>query len=168
MSQAIFNQEEILTIDSKILDDLKQKAAHSEMRRIRLCLHDSPDALVHEMINVFYKDSYIRPHRHPAGKPETYHMLEGEMLTLIFNDTGEVLRKIHLSEKGKEHPFLIRTTAGIWHMPIPLSSQVVFKETFTGPFVKETDVEYASWSPAENDAEKVAVYMRSLKAGFHH
>jgi len=42
------------------------------------------------------------------------------------------------------------------------TEQLVFYETLEGPFERESMNEWAPWSPAEDDPEAIAKYLRSF------
>lgn len=144
MENTIFNADDIYVLDNERLAELKRIALAHPLRRSRVCLHHSRDSGVQEMVIVAHRDSLIEAHRHPANKPESYHILEGSMLVRIFDNDGGVLREIALNDHA--NPKMYRIAGGIWHQPIPLTEWVVYHEVFTGPFLKETDVIYSNWS----------------------
>lgn len=164
MEDVIFNVKSILSISKADIASLKQLALKSWRKRSRLCLHRSNDDSTHEMILVFHKSTYIRPHRHPHGKTESYHVVEGAMTVLFFDDFGNVIESIGMGEHSTGKPFLYRLSDSIWHMPLPQTEWLIYHETFTGPFIKDSDVEYAAWAPAENNALEVDAYLTKLNA----
>jgi glucose-6-phosphate isomerase len=116
------------------------------------------------MVLVLCGRSYLRPHRHPANKNESYHVLEGELAVYLFDDEGQVTRTIELGAAHTGRPFLYRLCAPLWHMPVPHSPVVVYHEVMTGPFDKDRDVEYASWSPEEGNEKAVEAFLRTCGA----
>lgn len=150
MSYTVFNKESILTIDLKVLLELKKAAKQSPDRRARLCLHEYPEQSVNEMLLVMCKDSYIKPHRHPPGKHESYYIIEGEMDVLLFDDMGNVIKKIEMGMPGSDKIFMYRLSKNIWHQPVAKTEFVAYCEIFKGPFNKERDVEYAKWPGTNN------------------
>ena len=126
MATAIFNSEAIAEVNLKTIEYLKIQAAKEPFRRFRLCLHHSVENEVQESVIVFCRDTYIRPHRHPNNKPESYHIIKGEMSVFFFDDSGRVVRKIEMGEVGSEKTFFYRLSASTWHIPVPSSEFVVF------------------------------------------
>lgn len=137
-------ESEISTVDRSLIRSLKEIASDTAKKRSRLIVgrEDSP---VQEMFIVLGKDSYVRPHRHPKDKPESYFVIEGELDVLLFKEDGSEHRTIRLS---KETPFY-RMKGGWFHQPVAVTEWCVYKETYAGPFVKESDVEYAAWAAEE-------------------
>ncbi|HLA13665.1 MAG TPA: WbuC family cupin fold metalloprotein [Gemmatimonadaceae bacterium] len=151
----IYASENIEFVGPETLERLKELAREHTSRRSRLCLHHDQNAPTHEMIVVAHKSTYIRAHRHPKHKSESYHVIEGEMEVRIFGARGELLRVVRL-RSDLRGAFMSRVTNGEWHQPVPLTEWVVYHETYSGPFEKNVDVEYASWAPEERGPEGAA------------
>ena len=145
MQNILHNSTDVYVLDGQKISELKDIALAHPLKRSRVCLHGGSGSPVQEMIIVAHHDTLIEPHRHPDNKPESYHIVEGNLLVRIYAEDGTILRNIELSDSV--HPRFYRIHGGIWHQPIPLSEWVVYHEVFTGPFEKETDVIYASWYP---------------------
>lgn len=156
-STTFFCGEEIIEIHPGQLNQLKEVASKAPLRRARLCLHRDHRDKVQEMVIVFCKDSYVRPHRH-LNKSESFHVIEGELLVVIFNEEGKVTKKIKMSPYGRDETFLYRLSTGLWHTVVPLSEFVVIHETATGPFIKDEN-NMANWAPDGNDTEEIRAFI---------
>lgn len=143
ISSTIRSNTEIFILDEKVIVQLKKLALQDPLKRSRICLHEDNHSCVQEMIIVAHKNTLIEPHRHPLNKPESYHIIYGELLIKIFNDGGRVTKNISLSGDGPQKMYRIR--GGVWHQPIPVSEWAVYHEVYTGPFIKEIDVIYSEW-----------------------
>lgn len=132
-SSVIYNKESIAIVTADQLDSLKELAQSAPLKRSRLCLHLSPDDLVQEMVIVLQKDTLIRPHRH-KNKSESFHLIEGSILVVLFDENINPKQFIHLSANG-QHPFMYRLSSDEWHTVICLSEYAVFHEVTTGPFI---------------------------------
>lgn len=150
-------------VTPELVAELKRLALASPRRRARVCLHHSAAHPTQEMVIVFHRDSYMPPHRHPQGKSESYHLLEGSLRVFIFDDTGLVLGTLPLTAGGA---VLYRLAAPLWHMPVPTSEWVVYHEVYTGPFVKTTDVEFPPWAPPESRPDEAVAYVARLAAEY--
>lgn len=160
-AEALFNEGAVLEVDVARVEELKRRALHSPSRRFRLCLHRSPDEAVQEMIVVHCRDNYSRPHLHP-DTASTCMILEGNLMVLLFDDTGAVTRRIELAAPGSGLPFVLRLDPNVWHMPVCRSELLVFYETMTGPFRRDAVNRWAPWSPAEDDPAGIAAYRARL------
>src|SRR6185437_4274735 len=64
-------QSEAVSATQDTIALLKDRAAHTQKRRARLCAHRDESAAVHEMLIAVQGDSYLRPHLH-RSKAESY------------------------------------------------------------------------------------------------
>jgi len=148
--EVLVTESDVTVISGKNIETIKHMALSSPLGRARICAHSSSDELLHEMLIVLAKDGYIAPHKH-LEKSESFHMIEGAMDVIIFNENGKVERKIELSAQNTEGlPFYYRLAKPLFHTVIPKTKVVVFHETTNGPFRRE-DTIYAEWAPAEDD-----------------
>ena len=143
MSTVIRNTQDTIYIDKKKLEELKILAQNDPNKRARICLHKDDGEMIQEMIIAFCKDSYIRPHRH-IDKSESYHIIEGRIEIIFFNDNGIEIDKVVLSDKIDEHPFLFRISNSAWHTVVPKSDFVIIHEVTKGPFNKNSS-EFPDW-----------------------
>ena len=149
------NTKDIFTISKSLVDGLKKKAKESPQKRYRYCIHKSNDHLTQEMIIVFHKDTILTPHRHPVGRSESYHVIEGAMNVYFFDDNGKVIGIIKLEEMSKNYNFYYRLSSHTWHLPVPTTEYMVYHETITGPFLTEADIEYPIWKDKYDTAQKI-------------
>ena len=140
MENIFYNTSEIFVLDDDYLKFLKLAALRHDLKRSRVCLHGENKESTQEMIIVVHKSSIIQPHRHPVGKSESYHVIEGSLAVNIFRDNGMIGCTVNLYDDS--NPRIYRILGGIWHQPVPLTEWVVYHEVFEGPFSKESDVIY--------------------------
>lgn len=154
-----FHSQEIIAIDVPKINELVKMAATAPLKRARHCLHRSQGDVVQEMVIAFWKGSYVRPHRH-RQKSESFHLMEGRLVVLFFNDGGELIHQIKM-----EHPggvLVFRNETALWHTVILLTEFAVVHEIATGPFVKE-ESEFAPWSPSPEDGVHVVEFMARME-----
>ena len=155
---AVFLESDVIVIGPQELDQVRQMAEQSPLRRARLCLHRDHNSLVQEMVIALFEDSYVRPHRH-QHKSESFHVIEGRLAVLLFDDTGRLIRRVELEPPGSAQASLYRLASSLWHTAVPLSRCVVFHETTSGPFSK-ADTEYAEWAPDGENHEAALEYLK--------
>jgi cupin fold WbuC family metalloprotein len=131
------------------IERLKDVALKSPLRRARLCLHRSDDDLLHEMIIVLTRACVFRPHRHEA-KSESYHMIEGRMLFIMFSNDGAPSAASLLTPPGQNGTVCFRMSDSIYHAVLPIDDIVVYQETTNGPFTPHSAT-IAPWAPTEPD-----------------
>ncbi|MCC7168603.1 MAG: WbuC family cupin fold metalloprotein [Rhodospirillales bacterium] len=162
MSGDVFHCEfDVCTVGGEWLDRLRVAACSSPRRRARLCLHRGPSDPVQEMIIVLCRDVLFRPHRH-RSKSESLHIIDGDILVVLFDEHGRVTSRIALAAPGDGRPFAYRLAADIWHTVIPATEFVALHESVAGPYVPE-DTEFAPWAPNVEGPE-LAAYLRRLEA----
>ena len=157
---AVFLASDVIVIGPQELHQVKQMAEESPLRRARLCLHRDHNCLVQEMVIALFEDSYVRPHRHRA-KSESFHVIEGHLAVLLFDDTGRLTHRVELGPSGSAQAPIYRLSSSLWHTAVPLSSCVVFHETTSGPFCK-ADTEYADWAPSGENHEAALEYLKRV------
>jgi len=159
-NEFIENHDDIICVTRNDIEILKSKAMKNSRHRIRQNLHQSMNDQVHEMIIVHTVDTYVRPHRHTT-KSESFHLIEGNFTVIIFDDEGQIIRKIPMSATDSSRSFCYRIAPGIWHTLVAESEFIVFHETTAGPFAPN-QAEFAPWSPQEGE-EAVNPYLDSLR-----
>ena len=101
------------------------------------------------MIIVLSNQTYIRPHKH-INKTESFHIIEGLIDVVIFDETGNIVEVVHMGDLLSGHNFFYRLSDDYYHTPIIRSDFAVFHETINGPFDR-TDTIEAPWAPDEAD-----------------
>ena len=149
----VFKAEDI----SALLD----RAKRNNILRARICTHRSADAQVQEMLIAFWKESYIHPHRH-LGKSESFHLIEGELSVVFFDDLGVETDRIELSTFDRSKPIYFRSERADWHTVLIESEYAFIHETTAGPYDDESKL-LASWAPREEDSERVHEFLQSLR-----
>jgi cupin fold WbuC family metalloprotein len=133
----------------------------SERSRARLCAHESPEDLVHQMFIVHPRNAYIRPHRH-LKKAESMLIIEGEADYLCFDEQGSVEEIISMGSVSSKKIFYYSVSAGQFHSIRIRSDWLIFLEVTQGPFFKH-DTEYAHWSPHEKEEDSGLGFIDSLR-----
>jgi cupin fold WbuC family metalloprotein len=162
--ETIQNTDNIFSISPQGIHKLIQSAEENVRKRIRINMHLDLSDGVHEMIIVHKKGNYVRPHQHPK-KSESFHMISGELLVLIFNNEGKLTQVIPMAPFGnnKDYAFCYRSSPGTWHSIHILSDYVVFHETTNGPFDQQSS-QQAPFAPDELDVGNVKLYLEKISA----
>jgi cupin fold WbuC family metalloprotein len=159
-SIAYFCKKNPVKVDTKLISELKEVAARLGGENVRLCLHEGPDATLHEMIVLVHKGKYYRPHKH-LTKAESSYMIEGSMGIFVFDESGYIVDACLLESSEN---FLYRVGANMYHTIVPLTNIVIFHESKIGPFQREGDSLYPSWAPDGSNLEEVKNYTNKLLA----
>jgi cupin fold WbuC family metalloprotein len=129
----IQSEDQIAVIDDVMIRRMRDLALGSPDGRARLCLHHALSDPVQEMILALTSANCYPAHRH-RDKAESYHILEGDLAILIFDDAGRVTHRHLLSSAGPGSGKALRIGPMLWHAVVALSPTVVFHETTSGPF----------------------------------
>ena len=156
-SPIIYNSNEVFELSKNDLSVLRELAENADLRRSRICLHLSEKDSIQEMVIGLCRGSYIRPHRH-IGKSESYHIIEGELTVIIFDESGQVTQRVEMSANDAHLNLICRLSKEAWHTVIPRTEYVAFHEVTNGPF-KRSNSEYASWAPHESDSDAIALFL---------
>ncbi len=156
--EVFFLNEDVIALDQRSIGFVTEKALQNKRGRARICAHKNPEDSLHEMVIAIRSDSYICPHRH-LGKVESFHLIEGKGEVVLFNEKGEVIRRILLSKKDN---FYYRLNASLYHTVLIHSPILVIHETTNGPF---SPPEFAPFAPLEG-ASTTREYIKSLQCFF--
>jgi len=161
-STAFFSIKKPVCINSKLISELKEIWSKNPERNLRICLHESSSATFHEMVILETPGRYYRPHKHNA-KGESYHLIEGKLGVVNFEDDGQIIDSRILDATDK---FLYRVGESVFHCILPLTSPVIYHESKLGPFLGEGDSLWAPWSPSEKDSENIVEFSNRIAKFF--
>jgi cupin fold WbuC family metalloprotein len=152
---------EVAQVSSSHLESLTEELRGAPLGRARVCVHQSPQDLVQEMLIAVDRSSYVRPHRHLRGS-ESLHMILGELDVIIFDSGGEITEVVSMAAGSSTKSFFYRLSAPFFHTIILHSNQAVFHEVVMGPF-DPSQTEQAPWAPPVEDTSAAARYVELLR-----
>ncbi len=127
-SLAYFSRRESVSIGENIIDELEKVSEEKGKVNIRLCLQNSPDESLQDMVTLIYKNQTCkRPHKH-KGK-EAIHLMKGKLEILVFDEKLELIEKKELDTKGD---FMYRGEKNKYHIYVPLTDYALFREIREG------------------------------------
>jgi cupin fold WbuC family metalloprotein len=159
--ETIFVEDRIVRVTPADLRSLKERCLQNRRKRIRLCVHPSLDDRIHEMLIILSRETYIRPHIH-QGKSESFHMIEGSLDVVVFDEHGNILDVVELGDCATDRTLFYRLSDPHYHMPLIRSEIVLFHETTNGPFRREDSL-FAPWAPDESDKKEARTFMEKLE-----
>lgn len=120
-------------IDEKLIGGVIEEAKKSPRLRKNYNFHQSLDDKCHRFLNALEVGTEVPVHHH-ATKDETFIILKGRIRVNTYNDEGEILESIVLSqEEGRIGVDIPKNT---WHNVECLESGSVIFEVKEGPFVE--------------------------------
>lgn len=158
--EVFLTQGSIATVGPEDIATLRDAVCKSPKRRARINAHPGGDDLLHEMIIAIEPGSYIRPHKHP-GKSEAFHIIEGAVDIVVFDEAGDIDRVVSLSAQGGPSPFYYRMSEPHYHTLIIRSDLLVVHEITNGPFRPEGTV-FAEFAPLEGDVAAATAFQAAL------
>jgi cupin fold WbuC family metalloprotein len=114
------------------------------------------------MLIVSLCDTYVAPHRHFV-KSESMLVIEGLAEAIIFDEAGDVTKRVPMGPASSARTFFYRMPERIFHSLSIETEMLVFVESTKGPFRPE-DSENASWAPIHTDVPAGRRYIQSLVA----
>jgi len=152
MPEVIKNSEELLFINNDLVEQIIEEASQSQRHMARLLMHFDHEDPVQEMLIAMDRNCAVMPNRSP-GRSESLQVVQGELLLVIFDDNGNVVKRIEMGPAGSDKVFLYRLSSTPWHTMIPLTKMVVVHETLQGPF-KQSSEPLPDWIPGDSDSLK--------------
>ncbi len=140
----------MIKITTELLDEVTRKALQSPRKRMNYNFHPELSDPVQRLLNALEPWTYIRPHRH-AGKEESFVILRGSALAVVFNDDGSIRDHFILNHAGGN--LGVEFEENCYHMLTALEPHSVVYEIKEGPFIPHTEDTSAPWAPAEGTPE---------------
>lgn len=153
-------EEQIVRLGEQQIAFLKRQAASNARGRARICAHKTNEDALHEMVIAISAQSYIHPHKH-LGKSESFHVIEGKVDVVMFDDRGGIVDIIELGEAGSGRDFYYRLSDSAFHTFLIRTDFLVVHEVTNGPFVRDKTV-LAPFAPSEERLAKARAYMQEL------
>lgn len=152
--------EPIVRLGAEQIVFLKQQALSSNRKRARICTHRSNDDALHEMLIAIAASSYIHPHKH-TSKVESFHIIEGIVDVVVFDDFGTIVDVIELGDVTTGKNFYYRLSDSMFHTLIIHSDFLIVHEVTNGPFVANETI-LASFAPPESRHESAVAYIADV------
>jgi cupin fold WbuC family metalloprotein len=147
----------IVQIGGEDIAFLKQQARENSRKRARICAHKTNQDALHEMVIAIAANSYIHPHRH-VGKSESFHIVEGEVDIVVFDESGAIVDIIDMGPVGSARKFYYRLSESAFHTLLIRTDFLVVHEVTRGPFFRENTV-LAPFAPPEDEHRAARDYM---------
>jgi len=163
MSEVIKNNSDILFVNHEMIEKIKYEALQSPRHMARLLMHLSHEDTVQEMLIAMGRECAITPNS-AAGKSESLQIIEGQLLLVIFDMEGNVVRKEEMSAFANNGSSIYRLNSTPWHTMIPLTEMVVVHETLQGPFESSSEP-LPSWIPTDSVSMKKFMQEIIVNAG---
>lgn len=152
--------DNIVRLGAEQIAFLKLQADSNERKRARICAHRSNSENLHEMLIAISAESYIHPHKH-LGKVESFHVVEGKVDVVVFDDAGDITDVIELGDVSTGRHFYYRLSDSRFHTLVIRGGFLVVHEVTNGPFRNE-DTILAPFAPPESQRREARAYVAQI------
>ena len=131
----MINGERFMIVDKKLLDELSEKARHSERLRMNYDLRDSSEDGSMRMLNAIEPGTVIPVHRHRETSEDVV-VLRGRAEEVLYDDLGNEVSRILLTPGGVEPGSFpaVHVPLGQYHTCKSLESGTVIIEFKNGKY----------------------------------
>jgi len=140
----------MIRITSELIDKVIEQARTSPRLRMNYNFHPELSDPVQRLLNALEPWTYIRPHKHTT-KEESFVLLRGTVLAVVFNDDGTI--RDHEILSAASGTLGIEFEENCFHMLTSLETGSAVYEIKEGPFVPHTEDSSAPWAPKEGTPE---------------
>jgi cupin fold WbuC family metalloprotein len=147
-SKSFYLKNPYQKIDLNIVNFLIEYSKKNSLCDVRVCLHESPKSIHHDMIVLQNKNNFYNPHLHKKCG-DTILCLKGKIGCFSFYKNGKI-KNHSIVSKGEFY----KVKEKVFHSFIPLSKQVIFFETRSGPFSPKSKAILPKWAPKINSEKK--------------
>ena len=116
---------------------LKQLKLKLQKKFKRVCFHNNINDSHQEMV-ISQKKLNTYPPKKNTTTDQTFLIIRGKLMILIFNSRGKILEKVMLSKKKN---YLCRVKKGVYHCDVPLSNNTIHYESSNQAF-KRRKIEF--------------------------
>ena len=127
-----------MEVDESLINFLIRNAENLPRKTCRLCLHESHDSLLHQMIIVHHQSIQVPIHKH-SKTDEIINVISGFAELSLYRENGIKFKKVKL---GGNLCRIFRVPVNTFHSLTINSEWFCFQETVTGPF-ESTNTTYA-------------------------
>ena len=140
----------MIRITTDLIDKVVAQARTSPRLRMNYNFHPELTDPVQRLLNALEPWTYIRPHKHTT-KEESFVLLRGTILAVVFNDDGTI--RDHAILSAASGILGIEFEENSFHMLTSLETGSAVFEIKEGPFVPHTEGSSAPWAPQEGTSE---------------
>lgn len=142
----------MIKITGALIEKVAEEARLSKRKRMNYNFHKSSDESLQRLLNVAYTGTYIRPHKHESpDKTEAFIILKGRVLIAEFDEQGKLTDSFILD--AKKGAMGVEIPARVYHAFICLEDASCLYELKEGPYIPNTDKNFAPWAPEEGTKE---------------
>ena len=147
-SDSFYLKNPYTRVDKKFINFLKNFSKKNNNCDVRICVHENPASIHHDMVLYQRKGKFYKPHKHNHCG-DTYHVIEGKLACFLFDNSGKITYSCIL--KNNE---IFKTPKKVYHVTSPITD-VVYHESKSGKFDRKKNSIFPKWCPkTEKDIKK--------------
>jgi cupin fold WbuC family metalloprotein len=140
----------MIKITNELIDNVITQARTSPRLRMNYNFHPELGDPVQRLLNALEPWTYIRPHKHTT-KEESFVLLRGTILAVVFNDDGTI--RDHAVLSSATGILGVEFEENSFHMLTSLETGSAVFEIKEGPFIPHSEGSSAPWAPKEGTPE---------------
>lgn len=130
--EVLYAADQCPTFSHVEIAELREKALHNPSGKIRICMHESVDDGLHEML-IALRKGVVFPIHKCITKSETHLIISGLLTMNLFGENGEIVKSIPMGPPDSGRTSYLRIPAGTYHQLHIETDACVFYETKLGP-----------------------------------
>lgn len=131
--RVFYAKETPVQLETQSIMLLKELAVYKGLPVFRICLHQSDDEEIHEMLMVHTMPMRIGPLKQNKTSL-SYHMFDGAADILLHDDSGADVWKTRIDSEDDFCPRSVRLNARVFRSMQSISAYAIFLEVASGPF----------------------------------
>lgn len=131
--EVVYAVDEQRLMDKTWLREVADRALKNSSGKCRICLHRSPDEVLHEMLIAMRRDCVYPPHRFLKSE-ETHFVLQGLAVMRLYDEDGGLCKTIQMGPFDSGRTAYVRIPKSCYHDMVVESDLCVYLETKLGPF----------------------------------
>ena len=139
-SASFYLKNPYVRVNKKFLNFLKDYSKNNKGCDVRICIHESPDSIHHDMVLYQKKKNFYMPHKHNHCG-DTYHVIEGKLACFLFDNKGKITYSCIIKKNE-----IFKTPARVYHVTSPVTD-VIYHESKSGKFNPKKNSIFPTWMP---------------------
>lgn len=137
--RVFYAQETSAILGMQLIMLMKELAEFRGLPVFRVCLHESDDEGIHEMLMVHTRPVHVGPLKQDKTSL-SYHMLDGTADISLFDDMGICNRTIRVDSDDNFCGRFVRLKANVFRSIQTISQHSIFLEVASGPFADDETI----------------------------
>ena len=139
-TRSFYLKNPYIKVGKNFINFLKNYSKKNNDCDVRICVHENPNSIHHDMLLYQKKGNFYAPHKH-THCGDTYHVIEGRLACFLFDNSGKILYSCIVKKNE-----IFKTPKKVYHVTSPITD-VIYHESKTGKFNPNTNSIFPRWAP---------------------